>query len=246
MNIASRIRGGSVAKALGLKRMTVTAEVTDLLRQRIISGYYQGGDQLRQETIASELAVSRIPVREALLQLESECLVINQPHKGAMVSMLSIEDAREIFDARYLLEPVLVKAAIQNATAADIERVRVALRDYEIAVKREETPEELSRLNWALHNSMCEPAQRPRTMAIVASLHHSADRYLRLQINVAKAQKDALEDHRALFEAFASRDVEAVTTLLSTHIHNAGQDVFMRLGALLGVEVKRKILEIDV
>lgn len=212
-----------------LERMTVTKGVADLLRRRIVTGFYKGGHQMRQEAIAAELGVSRIPVREALLQLVKEGLASYQPHKGATVAKLSVKDAQEIFDARYLLEPAIAKIAIFNANEMDIERIRAALMDYETAVKESKSPDELSRLNWIFHTTLCEPADRPRTMAILTALHNAADRYLRLQINFAKAQKRALIDHRKIFAACQAKDHRGIVKLLQAHISNAREDVMSRL-----------------
>ena len=141
------------------------------------------GEQIRQEAVADELGVSRIPIREALLQLESEGLVVIRTHKGAVVASLSPEDAIDLFEARMILESMLVKKAIEAATPADVARIGACLSEYEKAVKNGADPETLSRLNWAFHTAMCEPANRPRMMAIVVSLYTATDRYLRLQIN---------------------------------------------------------------
>jgi DNA-binding GntR family transcriptional regulator len=231
-----------VNQSVDLERVTVTKGVADLLRRRIITGYYKGGHQMRQEAIAAELGVSRIPVREALLQLVKEGLATYQPHKGATVARLSVKDAQEIFDARYLLEPAVTKAAMLNANEMDIERIRVALKDYEAAVKARKPPDELSRLNWIFHTTLCEPADRPRTMAILAALHNAADRYLRLQINFAKAQKRAVIDHRKIFAACQAKDQRSIVKLLQAHISNARDDVMDRLRGLKESDADQLVL----
>src|SRR5580765_1714679 len=95
-----------------IKRQTVTGSVAEELRRRIVGGKYVGGDQIRQEALAAELGVSRIPIREALLQLEAEGLVVIHTHKGAIVASLTPEDAADLFEARLLVEPVVVKKAV--------------------------------------------------------------------------------------------------------------------------------------
>jgi DNA-binding GntR family transcriptional regulator len=215
--------------AAPLKRQTVTGSVASVIRERIISGGYQGGDQIRQEALAAELGVSRIPVREALLQLEGEGLVIIHAHRGAMVASLSEEDATEVFEARAVFEPFVLAAAMVQATEADVRKIAAALTSYEKAVRGKAPPDELSRLNWAFHISLCEPASRPRSMAILTSLHNSADRYLRLQIGVSGARERALKDHRALYESYASGDIKKASALLKSHISSAGEEVVARL-----------------
>lgn len=213
----------------GVKRNTVTSSVADTIRQRIVAGVYPGGHQIRQEAVGAELGVSRIPVREALVQLEAEGLLVIHTHRGAVVASLTIDDAVDIFDSRLLLEPFMLKRAIENATSDDIARVREALADYEKGLAAGAFPAELSRLNWALHTAMSLPANRPRTLAVLQSLYSSADRYLRLQIDAKSAQTRAMDDHNALMEAYAARDVTGGSRLLKKHIAEARDDVISGL-----------------
>jgi DNA-binding GntR family transcriptional regulator len=225
-------KGMNKSQGTVIKRQTVTGSVAEELRRRIVSGKYAGGEQIRQEALASELGVSRIPIREALLQLEAEGLVVIRTHKGAVVASLTLEDAVDLFEARLALEPVVLKKAVEAATPADLDRVRARLTEYEKAVKGGADPETLSRLNWAFHIAMCEPANRPRIIAILLSLYTATDRYLRLQINRPEAKLQALEDHRKLFAAYQSRKkAELVGNLIRAHITGAYADVIRRLKA---------------
>lgn len=212
-----------------IKRHTVTGSVAEELRRRIVSGEYAGGDQIRQEAVAEELGVSRIPIREALLQLEAEGLVVIHTHKGAVVASLSAEDAVDLFEARLALETLLLKKAVAAAMPDDIARVDACMNEYERAVRNGASPEALSRLNWAFHTALCEPAQRPRMMAILLSLYTATDRYLRLQIETARAKAKALEDHRALFDAFKTGRAGTAATLIKAHITGAYDDVMKQL-----------------
>jgi DNA-binding GntR family transcriptional regulator len=212
-----------------IKRQTVTASVADVIRRRIIEGAYESGFQIRQEAVAAELGVSRIPVREALLQLEAEGLVAIQTHKGAMVSPLSPADAQDLFDARAALEPMVAGIAVRNATTEDVARVQRCLDRYRKALEDHVEPEELSRLNWEFHRAICEPANRPRSMQILGMLHNSTDRYLRVQINQRGAASKALVDHEVLSNAFASKDEVALVENLTEHIRSAESAVVRAL-----------------
>ena len=77
---------------LPLRRQTLTGMTLDSLRDRILRGAFPEGEPLRQDAIAESLGVSRIPVREALRQLEAEGLVTFSPHKGAVVSTMSVDE----------------------------------------------------------------------------------------------------------------------------------------------------------
>lgn len=217
--------------SVAIKRRTVTSSVIDLIRDRIISGHYKGGQQIRQEAIAEEAGVSRIPIREALLQLEAEGLVVIHTHRGAVVAALTIEDAIDIFEARIALEPFILKKAIEQATEVDVANVQRALKEYSAALRGKEPPARLSELNWDFHKALSRPAKRPRSLALLSTLYASADRYLRLQIDARSAQKKALDDHQNLAEAFATRDQVRAQKLLKKHIADARDDVIAGLNA---------------
>jgi len=212
-----------------IKRQTVTAEVADELRRRIVSGEYSGGDQIRQEALAAELGVSRIPIREALLQLEAEGLVVIHTHRGAVVAKLTANDAVDLFEARLALESTLLRKALEWATPEDHARVAACLSRYEKAISEGASPEILSSLNWDFHTALCEPANRPRTLAILLSLYTATDRYLRLQIDRPAAKKKALDDHRAIFDAYRRNKVPLAMKLIADHINGAYEDVMRRL-----------------
>lgn len=215
--------------SLSIKRRTVTSSVLDLLRDRIISGYYDGGHQIRQEAIAEEVGVSRIPVREALVQLEAEGLVVIHTHKGAVVAKLTPEDAVDVFEARLIFEPFILAKAMEKAAPEDIERVKSAFRDYEKALRSGESPAMLSQLNWAFHIALSYAAARPRSLSVLSTLYNSADRYLRLQIDAKSAQTKALEEHAALTQYFADGNSSAAQKLLKKHIADARDDVIRGL-----------------
>ena len=115
--------------------------------------------------------------------------------------------------------------------------IAACLSEYEKAVKNGADPETLSRLNWAFHTAMCEPANRPRMMAIVVSLYTATDRYLRLQINRPGAKAKALKDHRVIFEAYQDKRAAEVGKLIKAHIMGAYDDVMSRLKDSLDSEL---------
>ncbi|MGL4975720.1 MAG: GntR family transcriptional regulator, partial [Bosea sp. (in: a-proteobacteria)] len=103
----------------GLKNRTLSASIAERLRHDILSGVQPAGMQLRQDMLATTFGVSRIPVREALFQLEAEGLVRIEPHKGAVVAGLSAEEVDDVFELRLILEPRLLQSSCAQLTAAD-------------------------------------------------------------------------------------------------------------------------------
>jgi len=113
-----------------IPRQSLTSAVADRLRDQIIRGIIPEGAQLRQDAIAKEYRVSRIPVREALRQLEAEGLISIVQHRGAVVRALSPDDVEELFTIRALLEPELLKLSIPHLTEKDFADADKILRTY--------------------------------------------------------------------------------------------------------------------
>ncbi|MGL5734311.1 MAG: GntR family transcriptional regulator, partial [Beijerinckiaceae bacterium] len=106
-----------------MRARTLAGAIADQLRRDILAGTYPPASQLRQDAVANAFNVSRIPVREALLQLEAEGLVRIEPHKGAVVTPLSWEEVEDVFALRALLEPRLLSASLPNLRADDLDEM---------------------------------------------------------------------------------------------------------------------------
>src|SRR5215218_1520337 len=120
---------------LPIRRQTLTGMTADAIRERILRGHYRDGEPLRQDAIGAELGVSRIPVREALRQLEAEGLVTFNPHRGAVVSTLSLKQIRELFELRAEIEGDLIRRAVPHMKPEDHARADEILEAYESALR---------------------------------------------------------------------------------------------------------------
>src|SRR5512146_794606 len=96
------------AKTTAIKRQSMASAVADELRKRIVRGELHEGEQLRQDAIASQFDVSRIPIREALRQLQAEGLITIVANRGAVVSALSPEEIYQLFEVRAVLETYIL------------------------------------------------------------------------------------------------------------------------------------------
>lgn len=104
--------------------------MADKLRDQIIRGELPEGAQLRQDAIATQYQVSRIPVREALRQLDAEGLIAIVPNRGALVPALSPDDIEELFSIRALLEPEVLKLSIPHLLQEDFSEAEAVLHKY--------------------------------------------------------------------------------------------------------------------
>jgi len=213
-----------------IARQSLTSAVADKLRDRIIRGEIPEGSQLRQDAIATQYKVSRIPVREALRQLDAEGLITIVPNRGAVVPALSPDDIEELFSIRALLEPEVLGLSIPRLTEQDFTDAEAVLRRYVSELRREDHLAAWGRLNWQFHSILYSRANQPRFMAIIRNVNNSGERYTRLQLYLTHGTKRANEEHHQILELCRKRDVAAACKLLRQHIRYAGESLKQALG----------------
>src|SRR5260370_42697806 len=108
-------------------RVTLSNSVADAIRNQILTGALRDGEPIKQDDLAEELGVSRIPVREALRQLSAEGLIDLSPHRSASVKGLSQAELLERIELRLWFEPRIIKVAIEKCTASHIRRAEAIL-----------------------------------------------------------------------------------------------------------------------
>ena len=207
-----------------VQRKTVVDHAVEELRERILSGDYAEGFPLRQDALASDLGMSRIPVREALRQLEVEGLVTFSPHAGAVVSTLSLDEIAELFELRALVESDLLRKAVPKMTPEVLDRAEAILDAYDTAFESSHVAD-WGHLNWEFHSTLLAAADRPVTLGILGMLHNHSDRYTRMQIALTRWQSRASEEHHAILEAVRAGNAAQAGRLLKTHIEAAGHSL---------------------
>ncbi|GJE58365.1 GntR family transcriptional regulator [Methylobacterium trifolii] len=204
-----------------LRHKTVSAAVADALRQRILNGEFAPGIQLRQDALAEEFGISRIPIREALLQLEATGLVKIVPHRGAVVSGLSVEEVEDIFQLRVQLEPSLLLLSARRFSEDDFHALRSLTEEYGTALQAGQV-ELWGELNRRFHLDLLRHAGRPRSLGIVSGLLQDCDRPTRLQLSASGDVARADREHTQIVDLCEGGAIEAAADLLRAHIEHAG------------------------
>lgn len=212
-----------------LKHRTLSAAIVDRLRQAILDGTHPAGTQLRQDALAETYGVSRIPVREALFQLEAEGLVRILPHKGAVVSELSLDEINDVFDLRTILEPRMLAASAPLFGAEDFTMLDYIQSRFVSAIRAKD----VSRwgvLNAEFHMALYARAPQPRTKAIVVALLQTSDRYTRVQLSSTAAMGKAEQDHAHLISLCKAGEIAQACDFLVGHIEEVRRDLLRVLG----------------
>ncbi len=210
-----------LANERGLEHKTASRQAAERLRDRILRGAYLEGTPLRHDPLAAGMGVSPVAVREALRQLEAEGLVTFDPDVGAVVSTLSLEEIKELFELRALIEAEVLRRAIPVMRTDHLERTHAVLEEFDAACARDD-PEAWGTLNRDFHAALLEPAGLPLTMGVLRYLHNQTNRYTLLHQMVTRTQGASLQEHTAILDAAARRETQHACALLSSHILGAG------------------------
>nr|WP_301308956.1 GntR family transcriptional regulator [Pseudomonas migulae] len=194
--------------------------IEETLRAAILDGRIPCGTALRQQDLADLFGVSRMPVREALRQLEAQALLNVIAHKGAVVAPLVQGDAVETYALRILLESEALRLSIPLLTHEDFERAARYIDELET----EHDYTEIGRLNRLFHMAMYCKAPNRRLLRLVEDGLNEEERFLRFNLEAMGLGKLSQEDHRALLRAVEERDVERAIKLLEHHL-NRGVEV---------------------
>lgn len=210
---------------MAIEYKTRTQLVIEILREKILSGEIVAGQPLRQASLADELNVSRIPVREALLQLEAEGLVTFEPHKGASATELSAVQVDELFELRAMIEGDLLAASLINITDEALAEAESILINLDSALGKENAANTWSELNSNFHNCLYSGANRPQTTDLVNTLNKNADRYIRMHLLWAGGISKAGPEHAELLAFCQARDIDNAVAKLKQHILNSRDEI---------------------
>jgi DNA-binding GntR family transcriptional regulator len=164
--------------------MLLRDNVYESLRTDILTCRLAPGDDMREQELAERYAVSRQPVREALLRLEREHLVTVQPRQGYRVNPISLADARDLLRFRLALEPACVNEAIESAP----DSVLAALDEYR---RFSGGHEDFIAYNRAFHSALAHASGNRRMAQALCDLIGQADRLVRVSVVEAMQRRDA-------------------------------------------------------
>jgi DNA-binding GntR family transcriptional regulator len=209
-NVIDADGNGSVAGALASGR------ITDSLRDAILSGRLAPGSRVRQEELAEEFGISRIPVREALRRLEAEGLVILVPNSGAWISKLDRAECIEIYKIRERLEPMALGESCSNLSAETLDR----LAELAASIEQTSDSDEFLRLDREFHLLSYQGAQMPQLLQMINKFWNSTQQYRRaFRLTAGSSAMQAVYyEHQLILEALRRRDGDQASLILFGHI----------------------------
>lgn len=208
---------------LGSTHRSLRDQVADELRDRIVNGALEPGQRLVERVLAQELEVSRVPVRDALVQLKGEGFVTEVPRKGAFVTSMSEHDVRELFNVREALEVLAVRLATESQDRHGLRRLREILDESASAIRASDAVE-VGRCNQAFHDQITAMAHNDLLASILEPLEGRLHWLLRQNDDPSRFH----DEHEEIYEAIASGDVLVAQEVSLRHVRTS-RDVCLRL-----------------
>src|SRR5712672_338393 len=204
--------------------MLLRDNVYENLRTDILMCRLAPGDDMREQELAERYAVSRQPVREALLRLAREHLVTVQPRQGYRVNPISLTDARDLLRFRLALEPACVAEAVEHASDETLK----ALNPFRRFAGNHE---DFIAYNRGFHCALAHASGNRRMAAALCDLIGQADRLVRVSVANLKGHNPAqlVAEHTTLIEAMQQRDSRTAARIIKAHISQTEKRVLPAL-----------------
>jgi DNA-binding GntR family transcriptional regulator len=192
--------------------ISTVERVEQRIRQGLLRGDFPPGAWLRQDDLAAELGVSKIPVREALQRLAAASLVTFEPNRGALVRPLTAADAEEIFALRHGVELKLLRRAVGRHTTVDFATAELALTSKARTI---------TEANWQFHRALYHAASWPRALTMVETLHAAVAPYVLLYTEGIGGAARSDAEHHELLEFCRAVDARSAGRVLRLHLRAA-------------------------
>jgi DNA-binding GntR family transcriptional regulator len=203
-----------------LKRpQTVSEQIAGILREAIADGILRPGTALRQDELAARFGFSRMPIRDALRQLEAEGIVSIHPTRGASVATMDRAEISEIYAVRELLEVEALRLSCPNLTEETLNAAGSVLdrMDAEASVAHWGT------LNRSFHLKLYSACGNARLLGLIEAQHKAADRYVRILLSGLDYRANSQIEHRELLAACKKRDGRTAAKWLKEHLRKGSK-----------------------
>ena len=205
-------------------RYSLRGRVYNSIREKILAGYYNENEELKENAIAAELGVSRTPVREALRQMELEGLVNIIPNKGAYVTGITKKDIHDIYTIRSYLEGLCAKWACENITNAQIEELEEILYLSDFHARRSHYSQ-LVELDNKFHDLLYKASGSKILNHVLSDFHQYVERVRKITLSRPYRAEQSRKEHAAIVEAIKKRDKDLAEALAHEHMINTIQNI---------------------
>ncbi|GAA0616029.1 GntR family transcriptional regulator [Paenochrobactrum glaciei] len=211
-------KSASAVSAADSEISQLGSHIYDELIKSIREGRYTPGEHIRETVVATELGVSRTPVREALRRLHNDGTVVLTPRKGAVVAELAHQEVVELYMLRQEMEATAARFAAQHASDIEIMQIDNILKRAEELLH---DPHRLNQVNWEFHNAIYEATHNRYFMKAIRSISDSMMMLRGARYIPENRPEQLASEHRAIFNAIQNRKPQEAADAARYHIQQS-------------------------
>lgn len=190
------------------------------IREQIVTGAWEGGHRLQPERIARELGISRMPVRDAISQLDSEGLVTMRPNQGAIVTLLPLNEVYELFEIRAVLEGLAARKAAEVMVPNDLDELRIL---NERLMRNDVENPRWQSYHDQFHDAVSEIGQQKHLQREIRRVRTAVQPYLLIYFHEYRKTSMVGDEHKMLIDAIASGNGMLAERTFREHVQWAGR-----------------------
>lgn len=199
---------------------SLTDEIADVVRERILKGEYEIGEKIKENQIATELRVSRTPIREAFKLLENEGLIDYVPNRGCFAKGFTQQDVDDIYAVRAALEELAIKWAVERITPEEIAALEEECDLMEFYTKKKDKKKVLE-LNSSFHEIIYASARSRFLAQVLRSYKEYIDKTRKAIFYEQEYLEAILAEHRRIFESVRERNQTKAVTAMREHLSSS-------------------------
>jgi DNA-binding GntR family transcriptional regulator len=213
------LRNQEIRELIDQASNRLSDKLLETIEERIVTGEYPAGTRLDEVELAEAFAVSRTPIREALIQLSVMNMIEKRPRKGWVVTEVSPARLCEMFEVMAELEAMCGRLAARRASLFQQQRIKAAHE----ACRNAKDPDTYFRLNEEFHHAIYEASQNAFLIEEVCALARRVRPYRRLQLRVRERLKTSFQEHEGIVNAILAGDSALAEERLRSHVIVQGQ-----------------------
>ncbi len=196
---------------------SLTDEIADIVRERILGGEYEIGEKIKENQIATELNVSRTPIREAFKLLENEGLIDYIPNRGCFAKGFTKRDVEDIYAVRRSLEELAITWAVERISAEEIQALDEQCEMMEFYTEKMDTKKVLE-LNSGFHDVIYTSSRSRFLAQVLRSYKEYLDKNRKAMFYEQSYLESILREHRAILKAIRFRDKKKAIQAMKEHL----------------------------
>lgn len=216
------------------KAKSLKDQIYDIVKEDIISQTYKNNTVLNEKKISQELNVSKTPVREALKALEAEGWVEYVPYKGILVKQMSLDDLKDVFRVRKVLEIMVVESVVKKITPPLLEELHNSMKKQE-ALLDDNEPVVSKFIDYDLefHGILLKVAGSHLLSDLIGQMRDKSKCFGMQAIFSSRSRyEETIAEHRAVYKAVAAKDLQAARDAMAKHIDNTFNAAMQYLSGL--------------